>query len=83
MPVFHSTVARPSSGSVRHLPSGQWRARVSHRGRQLTIGSFVTRQEALDALAQARGDAARGILGRSGPCPRRRGGSRAVVAKRG
>ena len=55
-------MTRPSSGSVRHLPSGQWQARVSHLGRQLAIGSFVTRHEALDAIAQASGDEVHGRL---------------------
>ena len=52
-------MGRPASGSVRRL-SGRWQARVSHLGRQVALGTYSTRQEALDAIAQARSDATRG-----------------------
>jgi len=52
-------VGRPASGSVRRL-GGRWQARVSHLGRQVALGTYSTRQEALDAIAQARSDATRG-----------------------
>ena len=45
-------MGRPSSGSVRRLPSGQWQARMSHLGQQLTVGAYSSRQEALDAIAR-------------------------------
>jgi integrase len=53
-------VGRPSSGSARHLPSGQWQARVTHLGQQLTIGAYPSRQEALDAIAEVRSGDVRG-----------------------
>ena len=39
---------------------GKWQARVTRLGRQVAIGTYPTRQEALDALARARVDAQRG-----------------------
>ena len=53
-------MGRPSSGSVRHLPSGQWQARGSHLGQQLPLGAYSSRQEALDAIAEARSSDVRG-----------------------
>ena len=52
-------MGRPASGSVRRL-GGRFQARVSHLGRQVALGTYSTRQEALDAMAQARSDATRG-----------------------
>ena len=55
-------MGRPSSGSIRRLPSGLWQARISHLGRQLTLGTFPSRQEALDSVAEARSEGTRGRL---------------------
>jgi hypothetical protein len=46
-------VARPASGSVRPM-GDRWQARVTHLGRQIAVGTFATRREALDAVATAR-----------------------------
>ena len=42
------------------MPSGLWQARVSHLGRQLTLGTYKSRQQALDSIAEARSGGARG-----------------------
>lgn len=39
---------------------GRWQARVTRLGRQVAIGTYATRQEALDALARVRVDTERG-----------------------
>lgn len=43
---------------------GRWQARVTRLGHQVAIGTFPTRQEALDALARCRVDAERGLWAR-------------------
>lgn len=37
-----------------------WQARVTHLGRQVAVGTFATRRDALDALASARSDTREG-----------------------
>jgi integrase len=52
---------RRSFGNVRKLPSGRWQARITGDDGQLTpIGTFKTKREAGDALAEAQTDRARG-----------------------
>lgn len=53
-------MSRASTGALRRLPSGRWQARITHLGRQVTIGTFATRRQASEAVATARGNVAQG-----------------------
>ena len=44
-------MGKSALGSIRRLPSGNYQARIRREGAQLSLGSYRTRREALDALA--------------------------------
>lgn len=50
---------------VDQLPSGRWRARIRLFGRRVTVGTFDTEREALEAIAtKAYGESRKEIRGR-------------------
>lgn len=59
-------VGRAAVGTLRHLGSGRWQARITVKGRQVAVGAFSTRKEAAQAMARASTDAARGTWAEPG-----------------
>jgi hypothetical protein len=50
-------MGKSAFGTIRHLPSGKYQARVRLRGRQITLGSFGTRREAQAVIARSGAEA--------------------------